>query len=201
MLIGIHGKAKTGKDTAASHLVENYGFVRHAFADALKQTAATMFGVSIECFTNENLKDRFNSYWGISYREMLQKLGTECARDVFHQDFWIRRCAKAVHADLNSDACAGVVISDVRFENEADWVRKAGGVVLHLKVSPLKRRITTVREHISEKTLPRLEGDYLIRNDGTISDLYAALDSFMLEMREREDAKRPHIARQCDTRS
>lgn len=50
IILGISGHAGAGKDTAADHLVEKYGFVKLSLADELKRWTRKSFG-----FTNEQL--------------------------------------------------------------------------------------------------------------------------------------------------
>jgi hypothetical protein len=50
MIIGITGKAGSGKDTVADILVKDHGFVRIGFADVMKRFCAEVFG-----FTDEQL--------------------------------------------------------------------------------------------------------------------------------------------------
>jgi len=76
MIIGLLGKNRVGKDTFAEYLIQNYGFVRYAFADPIKEIARILFN-----FTQEQLygnqKEEIDNRWDISPRQFFQKFGTE----------------------------------------------------------------------------------------------------------------------------
>jgi hypothetical protein len=117
-LIGITGKARAGKDTVAKYLVRNYGFVSSSFALPLKRAAKEMFGLSDdEAFGDELKEVPIPFWWGLSPRAMFQKLGTEGGRILFGDDIWLKRWERFY---LQYRDSAHVVVSDVRFDNEAD---------------------------------------------------------------------------------
>ena len=124
-LFGIHGKAGSGKDTVAKHLTDNYGFLRNAFADPLKRAAQQMFYLTQAETWEDSLKEVVIPYWGMSPRELFQKLGTEGGRNVFGEDVWLKRWL--YHYRQFKDN-THYVVPDVRFENEATHVRSLGGV-------------------------------------------------------------------------
>ncbi|HHK4489846.1 TPA: deoxynucleotide monophosphate kinase, partial [Pseudomonas aeruginosa] len=69
----------------------------------------------------------------------------------------------------------GFVISDVRFDNEADWIRAKGGVVVHLR----RQGAADVAAHSSESGITPGARDLFISNDGSLNDLYQTLDEVM----------------------
>lgn len=54
MLIGLCGYSRSGKDTAAAHLVDKYGFARIAFADKLKSILSIIYEVGVEHFYDDD---------------------------------------------------------------------------------------------------------------------------------------------------
>jgi len=87
-IIGITGKAKSGKDEMVVQYFKRPNHPlsqKHAFADAVKNSAAAFFREPISKFY-ENKAD-ISEQWGISYREMLQKLGTDFARNIIFPYF------------------------------------------------------------------------------------------------------------------
>lgn len=141
--IGLIGLAGSGKDTAAQALYEA-GYSRAAFADRLKEMARN-FGWRGE-------KDARG-------RALLQDLGMAARK--FDEDFWIRYVDKWIAYRQR------VVYTDVRFQNEADYVRGKGGIIVRI-VRPGQ----IAENHESELKQCEIAADIEIVNDGTIEDLH-----------------------------
>jgi hypothetical protein len=101
----------------------------------------------------------------------MQRMGTEFGREMVHPELWVRRCMNEVAGYTRR--AVPVVISDVRFENEARVIRDQGGVIVHVR-----RGVSVSTDtHVSETPLPVLFGDLLVHNNGTCDDLvYNVLD-------------------------
>lgn len=168
-LIGICGPARSGKDTSADFLVENYGFRQQAFADPLRDALSAMLGLSQVDFTDNKEIDLM--LVGRSPRYLMQTLGTEWGRDMVNPSIWTRLAS----ARLLQAGRAMTVFSDVRFENEAAWIRGCGGKVLFLE----RPSAPAVRKHSSESVAIPCPGDYTICNDGSLADLYKSLMRIM----------------------
>lgn len=165
-LIGLTGRARTGKDTTA-RMLSQCGFSQYAFANPIKEGVKTMFGFTDDC-TNGNKKEQPVDWLdGVTPRQIMQTLGTEWGRQCIHPDLWLIMAKREWHAVQQLPRVRGMVVSDVRFENEADWIREAGGEVWHI------RRCTAmpVREHASEAGVTFCDGDRAIDNNGSIFDL------------------------------
>lgn len=176
-LIGIHGKARAGKDTLADYLVRQHGFIKQAFATPLKQAGKAMFGLSDEQVFGDELKEVIDPYWGMTPRTMLQKLGTEGGRQVFGEDMWLKRWQK-FYLDYSNKS--HIVVPDVRFDNEAQLVRSLGGVVIHLHNPNLVSKLdATERAHPSEAGIKFKVGDVNVTNDGNFAQLYAKMSQLM----------------------
>lgn len=139
-LIGIHGPLNGGKDTAANYiqaLVPNT-YRRYAFAKPIKEACMIMFGFTPQQMEDRVLKEQVDPFWGFSPRRASQLLGTEYGRDMLRKDVWIKRAEQ--ECNRNSEAGFGTIITDVRFENEAEWVRSVpGSILIHLAVPNLER--------------------------------------------------------------
>ena len=171
-LIGFAGKARSGKDTAGEYLVDNYNFLRYSFAQPLKDATKIMFGL-----TDEQIKDKEKAAepWGRSPRELYQKLGTDIARSI-DVNVWV----KGADMFMKRNPSHSVVVTDVRFSNEAFWIRSQGGLVVFLHSDT--RGIFEGGGHSSENGLEGSDVDIVLQNDGTIEALYAKLE----ELRKNE---------------
>ncbi len=165
-LIGITGKAGAGKDTAAN-MISHTVF---SLATPIKTAAAVIFGLPIKNFYDQSLKEVVDEHWNMSPRSMIQLLGTEACRGAFGDDIWLRSMEKIMTLSTGIDK---FVIADIRFENEADWLRGQGGQIVHI-VRPNQQLIKT-DSHTSEAGVEVKEQDIVIMNKGTLNDLNAAL--------------------------
>jgi len=143
--VGLMGLAESGKDTAALALVAN-GWRRVAFADKLK-SLAFQFGWN-------GCKDQKG-------RKLLQDLGM-AARSYKH-DFWIMQAFRTALETLHPN-----VYTDVRFQNEADYIRGRGGIIIRIK----KPEQISSDSHESELNQYDIVADYDVVNEGTIEDLH-----------------------------
>ena len=191
-LIGLSGAARSGKDTVGKFLEEWHYFKRYAFADPLKKCASEMFGLPLETFY-EGDREIINEFWGFSPRQMLQLLGTEGGREVFGYDLWTKRAQMEwdTHKEAITNSAKyvsgqhlqghnGMVITDVRFENEAKFVKDQGGIILHIE-RPGADGSVGVSNHASEAGYPDELKDYTILNIAGIQELYATTE-FALEL-------------------
>ena len=129
MLIGLCGPAGAGKDTVAGLLTDSdrCSFQQLAFADPLYECISVITGISPAGLQKRDVKEAVIPWLGKSPRQMLQSLGTEWGREMIHPQIWIRITMERVIPHLAVGR--GVVITDVRFDNEAKAVIDAGGEV------------------------------------------------------------------------
>lgn len=165
VLIGLHGLSRSGKDTAADYLVEHCGFVKVAFAGPLKKAAAEMLGLPLVDMYEGDREKKLPLY-GVSIRQVLQLMGTEFAREMLHKDFWVLRMKQELE-NLEKKGQGKVVITDVRFDNEAIFVRKHGGTVVVIDRPGLKRM-----SHASEAGIQQDVEDVVVKNGGSLRELY-----------------------------
>jgi hypothetical protein len=177
-LIGIAGKAGSGKDTVADYLGIDHGFHKIAFADPLRLAAQSMFGVDRRHFIDRDLKESVHPDWGISPRRMLQLLGNDAVKPIFGPDIWIRRWSQSYNVVRHTDH---VVVPDTRFDLEAEHVRAAGGVILHV-TRPGASLEGEAGQHSSEKGVTFRHGDILLVNDGSLDELYGEVDMLLASL-------------------
>lgn len=166
--IGLVGRARAGKDTAAEVLAVEFGFEVVRFADPLKLIAADLFGLSLDDVHGRGIdREAVLPEWGLSIRQILQRLGTEVGRSL-HPDVWVRYAARRIAASR-----APVVVPDVRFANEVQALRALGGVVWRIS----RPGGPEVAPHPSEALAadPGLRPDLELVNDGTLDDFRAAV--------------------------
>lgn len=137
MLIGVVGFAGSGKGTIGDILIKDHQFVRLSFADALKDAVSVIFGWDrqmLEGDTKESRewREKVDPWWSdkfgyqVTPRLMMQKMGTEAGRNVFNDEIWIHTVARRLKDYEN------VVIPDVRFKNEIDFIINNGGFIVQV---------------------------------------------------------------------
>ena len=184
LLIGLAGHARVGKDTVARYLVAQLGLISYAFAMPLKQALAEMFSLTTAQLEGPP-KEQPLPWLGKSPRELMQLLGTEWGRELVHPQLWLLLAEHNLQqlAEHHQDM-QGVVISDVRFDNEADWVRSKGGVIFHIS----RRGIHPINQHSSEGGIRHHKGDYVITNDADLPALYDRLNRAVADLTRRHAA-------------
>ena len=127
MILGITGKAGHGKNTVAEILKEAcpaMDWQRVAFADALKNVFWALTGtVPID---TTDWKHKYLPEWGMTRREMLQRIGTDCLRNHFDPDIWVKALFFQMEPGKN------YVITDVRFKNEVAKIEEMGGKLVRV---------------------------------------------------------------------
>lgn len=125
-IIGITGVARVGKDTlfkCISSINPNLTLRRAAFADELKKECDSflMENINISAFTEKDEEKDI-------IRPFLVTYGTHVRRKL-DQNCWIKKLNEKINASEQSEC---FVITDVRFVNEAKWIKNKGGMLVHL---------------------------------------------------------------------
>ena len=209
--LGNKRAAGAGKDVIAKHLVDKYNFTSVAWADPLKRFCKEVYDFSDEQLWGESdartqPDKRYPRDDGtfLTPREALQGLG----------DGWGRKCYKNTWVDYGISVAKkilsggsaytskyglqpnpswrvdsgyglfGVVFSDVRYLNEFNAVRAAGGKVVRIKriVNNQFDIVGMNHSHKSETELPNEDDgifDYIIDNSGTLEDLSVKIDEML----------------------
>ena len=168
MIIGLSGYARSGKDTVAGMLMGIHHYQRVAFADKIREFLYEIDPLVMFNGTDFRLQDIIDSKgWEDAktefpeIRRLLQDLGVS-ARDIFGYDFWIDQ---ALRNHISSEK---IVITDVRFKNEAAAIKR------HKDAQVWRvNRIGTkpANDHISETDLDDWEFDAVIQNDSDMPNL------------------------------
>ncbi len=129
MIIGLCGRAGSGKTSIATHLKCTHGARRVALAGPLKRMAQDIYGLTDEqVFGDATIKERVIPHLGVSPRHLLQRLGTEVCRRHLGENVWVN----ALLATCAENPGALWVVDDVRFVNEARILHAAGAQVWRL---------------------------------------------------------------------
>jgi hypothetical protein len=175
-IIGISGWAQSGKDTFAQVLIEEAGFTRMSFAEPMRQALlllnplVTVAGIPLSLV--DVVADRG---WEGAKRDtpetrgLLQRFGTEVGREMFGTDFWVNYL-------LDGLEHSKVVITDVRYLNEASAIVRRGGQMLRVE----RPGVRPANAHPSENSLD----DYpnfavTVPNDRGVAELRAAARMFI----------------------
>jgi hypothetical protein len=164
MIIGLSGYAQSGKDTVAELLCLNYGYHRRAFADPMRDA---IYALNPIFESGNRVADMVDEYgWDVAksspeIRRLLQVFGTDVGRKMFNENFWV----DITLAGLNSEH--RVVISDVRFPNEAEAIKNLGGQVWRVN----RHNHAPVNGHKSEHAMDMFMFKHVLYNDGTLNDL------------------------------
>jgi len=143
MIIGLVGFAGSGKGTVGDILVETYYYTKLSFADAVKDATSTIFGwprnlLEGDTDASRKFREEKDDFWSVRFgydvtpRHMLQLMGTEAGRDVFHQDLWVHTVERRIKYKQEWEFEDSFVIPDVRFPNEIEAIRKMGGIVVRV---------------------------------------------------------------------
>lgn len=166
MLIGLSGKMQVGKDTVAHYLMLKYGFRRLAFADYLKQAAVALGW--------DGKKDEKG-------RKLLQRLGQDVRE--YNPATWINVVAQQWYQVKPTGA--SVVITDVRFKNEVDWIMREGGIVVRVA-----RDEKVTNQDISETELDQFPFTYRIDSPlGDFNTLYSNIEVVLRQYLDSEAVK------------
>lgn len=176
-LVGMIGRKRTGKDTVAGVLATEFGFEKAAFADPLREVVEAIdpivdyrtsyktgpgvivpvrYSEAVRVRTYEGAKDAYPEV-----RQVLQRLGTDGIRKL-DTDFWVRIALGRIDARTTP-----LVLTDVRFPNEAEAIVDRGGWIVRV----LRDGTKTDGEHVSESALDDYPEDFTISNNGTLEEL------------------------------
>jgi hypothetical protein len=212
MIIGLVGFIGAGKGTVGE-LLRLHGYKQASFAGALKDTASVLFGwdrallegdTDISRLFREQKDEFWSSRFGYDFspRLALQLLGTEAGRDVFHKDVWIYALENRIKQ------LPKVVITDTRFPNEIEFIRKNGGVIIEVKrgerpewyddayhTNKLNSGLMQMYHpnvHVSEWSWIGQKIDYTIENDGTLIDLKRMVFNVLTEIENHDTINMLH---------
>lgn len=189
------GHARAGKDESAKYLAEHDdGGYQMAFADKLKRILMEMFELSHEHFYGDIKEVELERFPGWTPRKMMQQIGTEAFRSIW-SEVWINHTIKGAKIVLDrnkKDQHGFVIISDTRFQNEAQAIWNAGGEVWKVTRPGFGGNVGS-DGHSSEMEqdgIPDSSFQAIISNDGTLEDLYGKLSNELARFRSKYGLRR-----------
>lgn len=169
MIVGLAGKCYSGKNTAADCMND---FISIAFASPLKEAVGLLYSISHNQM--EYKKDIIDERWGKSPRQLLQTLGTFLRTQ--DPDIFVKNCQQRIKRLTKNNH--DIVVTDVRYDNEADMIRSMGGVIIEIK----RTNPPFVSNHESEMGVSSV--DYVIYNDTSITDLNREINELIEKLKE-----------------
>lgn len=163
-LIGLTGKKFHGKDTVAGIIAMNNAVMLLSFASPIKKAISIIHEIPEEILSDSKLKETVLPQWGKSPRELLQWLGTDIYRNQFSKDIWLKNMEMRIRKYEDFP----IVVTDVRFDNEAKLIHKLGGSVWRIDAS---ERIKSDDKHESENGIDDSLVDLTIYNNGNVDEL------------------------------
>lgn len=168
MIIGISGKLGSGKDLVASYIQKlvyedsERKLFKTAFAYPLKRIVADTTGCMVAELSNREFKQKelpkeFHTPSMRTYRDMLQQVGSALGK--VHPDFFIYSLFRSLASTSQKD----FIITDVRFPNEVEAIKRMGGVVIRINREVSSEKHNNL--HVSELALDNYQDfDYEINN-------------------------------------
>ena len=208
MILGVTGFINSGKDTIADYLCTFHGFKRLSFAASLKDAVSNIFGWDRELLegttkTSREWREQVDSWWSkrldipnLTPRWVLQHWGTEVCRNGFHHDIWVASIENKLRNSLDN-----IVITDCRFINEVNAIKKVGGITCRVERGPRPtwysdaislnkgprnigwalagKKLMDLGIHASEYSSVGIEYDHYIDNNGSIDELHKKIKSMV----------------------
>ena len=175
MIIAICGKKRTGKDTIATMLINDYAFTSCKFAQQLKNGICSFFNFSHSQLEGPE-KDDVDPRWGISPRQAMQWMGTDVMQWGINtllpdigRNFWAKQLAIQINEKNDNSQ---VVISDMRFFHEYQYFKEMfGDRFITVRVHRDIAEGATADLHASEMDCDNIPEDFTIYNTGSLESL------------------------------
>lgn len=169
-LIGVHGNKQSGKDTLGKHLCSHSENVRIIkFADPVRAGLSAIFGYNSTDYEDGIAKEYVDPVLGFSIRDALKALG-HGFRQELNENLWVILAQESLK--LQQQNGRDCVFTDVRYENERDFILDNGGIMLYINDYS-----EIVSSHPSDQQLEILEQDVIIDNKKTtLGDYLDSID-------------------------
>jgi hypothetical protein len=190
MIIGLYGAQGSGKDTIANIMVAKHGFVKISFASALKDVVSILFSWPRDMLEGDTTESRLwreteDPDWsqktgitGFSPRKALQYVGTDLMRNQLYANIWTHIVENRISMILEANNNAKIVITDCRFLNEIEMLKKFRAKRIDVFIIKVERPSTKIEEqnHMSETQYLEHKIDMTLINNSTIEALETSLE-------------------------
>jgi hypothetical protein len=140
MIVGLSGKKGSGKSTGARYMSEQHGYCVKAVATVLKEVSCLVFNFTKDQCYNPSMKEVIDPRWGVTPRKVMQVIGCELFRNSLmdalpdlkmeESTIWLTLLSREVKQLLKEGK--NVVIEDIRFNDEAEFVHSLGGMIIQI---------------------------------------------------------------------
>jgi len=173
LIIGLVGKKQVGKSTMAREMLSAYlsvgssykGIEIVSFGNAVKE----MLIVAGICAREELYKFKTGDS-----RALLQKFGTDIVRNQIDPDFWVKKVDEKISTIKNKV----IVIDDVRFKNEAAYIKEKGGILIKI----CRPGLLNMDNHESEVQLEEIKADKIVYNNGSLESFNQFSKDILIEI-------------------
>ncbi len=169
-MVGFAGPQGSGKNTCGKILAQSYGYIQMAFANPVR---AGLYALNPLIEADNGIVARLQTVvdqigWDSAkrgskdLRGLMQRFGTEAGRDLHGYNCWVAIAERLAKVNRN------YVFTDVRFQNEADWIRSCGGIIIYVDRDDVP---VQAANHKSEEYNVKEDADFIIFNNGTRQEL------------------------------
>jgi hypothetical protein len=176
MIIGLLGRSRVGKDTAASYIINVLG--DHAtelvrLSKPLKDAVQSLYGFThdqVEGDAKELIDPRYGVTPRVCIQQLCEHIMTNHGRDFFSKHVYSKWDATSY------DLRRHIVIPDVRYQHDIDEIRKRGGLVIKIM-----RTSSSIPLHPWEESIDQLFGHHTITNDADIASFHKSINQILCE--------------------
>lgn len=167
-LIGLFGRARSGKGTVSNHLIRQYGFQRYGFADPLKEMLIKAgMCTREECYEKKTEMSRW----------LMERVGTNIIREQIDPQFFLNKAEDRIREMLLQGQ--SLVLDDIRLPEEVELIKGMGGLTIKLERIGFVDE-TADRSHKTERFIDEMPYDYIITAEsGDLDGLRMSIDGIL----------------------
>ena len=183
-VIGLGGYAQVGKDAFANVLERHYGWYHTYMSSALREALEVLNPIIYTTYDGGEFKTlRFKDVVDMygyetakeisEVRKLLQRMGTEVARNLWGENFWIERTSADLKKHINDGHA--VVLTGIRYFNEIEMIKDFGGSLIWVS----RPGYSAINDHSSDNSLIEEDFSFTFDNNKRLEDLDVTVPEFM----------------------